>query len=629
MEHVQFTRGEQFYYEPIPYDSKTIRLLTLYPGSPKEDIACHLEVVSLDSNPQYETLSYAWGCQELVKPIYLNNQPVRITENLHAALQHLRLQDDCLCLWVDAICIDQKNLSERSAQVAMMRDIYRSSTRVYVWLGTLHPTTTTSSGTNNTLSPVSRVDSGVDCSFGDEIWQSVGGSFAQSRSDMNMNTSNPFGLVEHFARDKHYYEMPGFQEPINGRTAILDVKPYLAMHEFLSETWWSRVWCVQEILLAPNAVLVYGSWRMNWDFLRLASINGRKHSVMNCCSATQMQMPAALWVFRDDDVVEKRLHYEGLNNLLRFYSHRHCQDPRDKVYGLLGLLDSTTGTRVIPDYTKSIQEVYHDVTMAIHLQNPSSLRFLFGTRGPQSSEFGLPSWTRDFSYTPPIATTWVEKHRINIYDLYQASKNSPSQVSFIDATQIKTRGTQVATITQVGSVRTNISFLESLHIIESWLQLAGLEIPRTLEAIQKPRHQQFWRTILGDLTLAFSPDLEYLWSRCDEATMQDYLETIVNFFNPGEDGGPVCKPNQPSLSKIILIATYEKALFLTDDGGMGLAYQGVKEGDEVWILEGGNTPFVLSRGEGKGRFTVAGDCYLDGFMDGQGMGGRVEEVVLV
>ena len=41
-------------------------------------------------------------------------------------------------------------------------------------------------------------------------------------------------------------------------------------------------------------------------------------------------------------------------------------------------------------------------------------------------------------------------------------------------------------------------------------------------------------------------------------------------------------------------------------------------GDQVWILENGNVPFVLrptgKRGE---TFILVGECYLHGVMDGQ------------
>ena len=46
--------------------------------------------------------------------------PVWIHRNLHDALKQLSSEQDELCLWIDALCIGQENLQEKSEQVAMM-----------------------------------------------------------------------------------------------------------------------------------------------------------------------------------------------------------------------------------------------------------------------------------------------------------------------------------------------------------------------------------------------------------------------------------------------------------------------------------------------------------------------------
>lgn len=51
-----------------------------------------------------------------------------------AALRRLRGIGD-LALWIDGICIDQTSTAERSAQVALIRDIYKQAVEVVVWFG--------------------------------------------------------------------------------------------------------------------------------------------------------------------------------------------------------------------------------------------------------------------------------------------------------------------------------------------------------------------------------------------------------------------------------------------------------------------------------------------------------------
>jgi Heterokaryon incompatibility protein (HET) len=60
---------------------------------------------------------------------------IQITVNLDAALRRLRLPDQPRLLWVDAICINQGDIIERSRQVRIMRDIYANAKTVVVWLG--------------------------------------------------------------------------------------------------------------------------------------------------------------------------------------------------------------------------------------------------------------------------------------------------------------------------------------------------------------------------------------------------------------------------------------------------------------------------------------------------------------
>ncbi|KAF2018011.1 HET-domain-containing protein [Aaosphaeria arxii CBS 175.79] len=629
MEHIPYDWRQRFSYEGLPIESDHVRLLTLAPGRADEPISCQLDVVSLKSTPRYETLSYAWGSQERAESILLNKQEFPVTANLFAALLHLRLLDTPLRLWIDAICIDQSNLQERSSQVARMREIYKSSSRVYVWLGECHRAYPTDGGDSCTTSGLSRVDSGL----GDDIleqgtWASLDGSYAQYRPDMQKLTPNPFGLIEHFSRDRHMYDLPGFQRPTEGGSSVFDETPFLVMHGFLSESWWTRVWCVQEILLAPEASLMYGSWRIDFDLVKDASIQSRRH-VMSCCSETQMRIPAHFWKFRDDDIAERTKttinaeRYQDLDALLRLYAHRKCQDPRDRIYGLLGLPDMKRYPGLVPDYEKSTASVYYDATVAIMQDNPSSLRFLTGTRGTRSHDTPLPSWVRDYSHTQEIATTWAERHRLERYTLYKAADGRPANVMIIERSVLRLRGVRVATIQHVGIVRTTVNLSDSMPAIKSWLQLANLPLPIEVSEIRKPRQRQFWRTLVADAALELDANLDYIWSRTDEALMETYLENIANFLNPNSDNYTACSEFRPSLTKIITMATLQKAFCLTDDGGMALVHPGTQPGDEIWVLEGGNVPFVLRAGTSEdsptSRYELVGDCYLDECMDGQAL----------
>jgi hypothetical protein len=122
-----------------------IRLLRLMPHEDDEaPIQCQLFEYPLQKSGKrthlYEALSYAWGPAD--NPQYIciqsdggNSRRLSVTANLHMALSSLR---DCYIgriIWIDAICIDQKNKEEKGEQVQFMTKIYAQAVRVIVWLG--------------------------------------------------------------------------------------------------------------------------------------------------------------------------------------------------------------------------------------------------------------------------------------------------------------------------------------------------------------------------------------------------------------------------------------------------------------------------------------------------------------
>jgi hypothetical protein len=146
-----FERWHSLQYRPLR--RKDIRLIRFRDDlSTSADISCALEHVSLDAEPVYFALPYVWGDTKKMKRITINNNRFRITRNLYDALLQLkehvsrlkreirresRTSQPRLYLWVDAICINQKDVAERSAQVPRMRDIYSQAFNVLIWLGTL------------------------------------------------------------------------------------------------------------------------------------------------------------------------------------------------------------------------------------------------------------------------------------------------------------------------------------------------------------------------------------------------------------------------------------------------------------------------------------------------------------
>ncbi len=111
------------------------RLVTLSRGRFEEPIVCHLQTIDLDTNPEYEALSYEWGNPLSKTSIWLDGCAMGVTRNLGSALRYLRSTSADRVLWIDAVCINQSDPEERATQVRMMSRIYSNATRVVAWLG--------------------------------------------------------------------------------------------------------------------------------------------------------------------------------------------------------------------------------------------------------------------------------------------------------------------------------------------------------------------------------------------------------------------------------------------------------------------------------------------------------------
>ncbi|KUJ09708.1 HET-domain-containing protein [Mollisia scopiformis] len=128
-----------FHYHPLDKNGGEVRLLTLLPGRFASDIRILITNVSFSVHnpPFFEVLSYTWGSQENPVDILVGPEEatLKVTRNLAEALPYLRLENQARTMWIDAICIDQSTLEERSSQVTRMGDIYTFAHRVVIWLG--------------------------------------------------------------------------------------------------------------------------------------------------------------------------------------------------------------------------------------------------------------------------------------------------------------------------------------------------------------------------------------------------------------------------------------------------------------------------------------------------------------
>jgi hypothetical protein len=130
------TETRPFEHKPLNESQSSIRLVTISSElSADGSIQCYVSHSTLE-RASYVCLSYTWGSPGDPMRILINGAPFYVRKNLYDFLDMVRRMPMTF-YWIDAICIDQANITERNHQVAQMGQIFSKSFLVYLWLGKL------------------------------------------------------------------------------------------------------------------------------------------------------------------------------------------------------------------------------------------------------------------------------------------------------------------------------------------------------------------------------------------------------------------------------------------------------------------------------------------------------------
>jgi len=348
---------------PLPEAGKYTRLLRLSPGDYSDDLHVELEQVLLDDTSKYEALSYVWGSTADPVPVLVGSsrkRTISVTQNLATALQHLRDANEIRILWADAVCINQNDPKERSRQVTLMSDIYGGACQVVVWLG---PEDDDSFRAFNVLHDIG---SSIDVNWTDQ-------SFKPKVAADNSSSSMLEDLRNYRFRDEEIH----------------------AVKRLLHRQWFERLWIRQEIGLATQALVCCGRLTMSWclfrDAIFFVYFEGRK--LMTEALGDQIASFGSRinLVYR---LCHRRVYL--LQTLRRDLGQVVCADSRDKIYGILSLIDPHQQSMgITPDYTRDVALVYQDTTMRFinHTRNLSILHQC----ELQDTPPHMPSWVPDWS----------------------------------------------------------------------------------------------------------------------------------------------------------------------------------------------------------------------------------------
>ncbi|KAF5230786.1 hypothetical protein FAUST_9606 [Fusarium austroamericanum] len=353
-------------------DCHEFRFLALHPGSSDDPLAGTMLHSAIGPNKDvldFEALSYCWGIQTPLETITLTNEPrakeeteaghINIGPNLASALRALRHPSDKRVLWCDSICINQNDISERSAQVENMLWIYRISKSVIIWLG---PETTWSIMAMETVH-----------------WAGI--QLLVSISDS--------GFVSYELKPDADHRL------VTDKYVPLSEVQWRAMEQLLDLDWNKRLWTFQEARLAKQeaCIVKLGDQELPWVEFRNAILllfGYKPHHTSAILDRAALGDNVARFVQRS--VVP----YAALDSLdddwialISQVSSFQCTDSRDRVYAVRGLVAPTATKHVKTDYTMSTKEIFELVCLN-HINQKQNLDFLRMCNGASCS-----SWVPD------------------------------------------------------------------------------------------------------------------------------------------------------------------------------------------------------------------------------------------
>jgi hypothetical protein len=618
--------NDESYYQPL--EEHECRVLILEPGAVGTSITGHIQHFNLQDPPTYHALSYVWGTEPRLQRVTISNTTVNITPNLYHALQRVRLIKGTLPLWVDSLCINQSDTTERTAQIQHIGSIYRKASAVLIWLG--EEDSTSKAGLN--LVRTITDPSNLHYKWGDRWWE------------------------EH---------------------------PFRALDSLLARPWFERGWVIQEAACSKYSTILCGDGKVYMgNFVMAVSLiqSKLKPLVPKLGQIAKRGDAGPLSHFLDSPAV--RL-LEIVNNAFRVDAHgdnvipkltleslvdlstfSQTTDHRDAIYALLGLANDLVSANraedppvVIPSYEKPVLDVFADFVLHC-CQQSGSLDIICRPWAPVPSigasqnstdgSFGdgsrrYPSWIVSRDKLPFGDPSYRHRQRLHADSLvgrsgkrtFNAHRGTKPRVSVGKHGDGSFDGTLHARGFVIGRIDQRSTRLASAIISKECLSILCQDIPETQSGVVDIPCA-LWRTLCADRDQNGDPA-----PRVYQTAMFHLLHMTSSVSNPNGstnfhallsdiDIEEVLDTDVPEHVRNYLMVvggvvwnrrTFRcNWSFVTDSPLVGLAPQGAKVDDSICILSGCSVPVVLRErldlAGGGLCHELIGEAFVYGAMDG-------------
>ena len=364
-------------YSALPNPSRNIRLVRLHKAEDGSIVGA-LQHYSTDKLPTFHALSYMWGKPGDSTWITIDNCRCRVQANLFRFLDTVLSQataQEQVLLYVDAVCVNQEDVPERNEQVKLMSHIYKSAEQVLCYLGLV----------------------ASKSAFVFEVLRARHNGASKARLEQ---------LCVELYGSQDRFELQDIL------VALVDI-PYL-----------NRVWIVQEIVLAKSITLYCGGCRLPWQAISyeaLAGIvtlfEGKEYSDVEKVRLQKGDFSAYNYRRDDEDfstaivrLIRSKDSYSGIlrwrgewDPLFRAKDYRtnpgpladyekdfeqalisfgdnKCTDPRDHIYGILGIVNTAPGQISFPvDYGQNAIGLFFTASAYVAESRPQAPLVSFGT----------------------------------------------------------------------------------------------------------------------------------------------------------------------------------------------------------------------------------------------------------
>lgn len=549
----------------------------------------------------FETVSYTWGDSTRVSTLRLSDEhgsivgEIGLTANLTQAIPHLTDKSKTRLLWIDQLCINQGDDLEKGVQVGMMDQIYKSASRVLIWLGLVEEDSRMVKQWLDTLDRLLPL-------------QALEGLLPRQQDPAKFDPANAAFRPDNRA----VWVDREISKPDNASTYAA------AIFRFLHRPWFSRGWIVQELLLSTNITFVIGDTTLN------------KQNMKDLFATPHGLVP-------DDNTTGSNGSYRTLMTLkfhpfteeqpLRFFrlmaqasAEFSTFSRRDQLYAFLGMIPGLCPDFFKPDQTCPIHEAFAKFVVAVSRKH-GSLDFLSLCSTWQDNFLRYkPELSRELAPFPTWVPSWT---------------STPLQAPFRLATGGVRGRDPVAWNAAAGRKHVYREIVDDDPATSSCLLVRGRIVDR-VHSVSTATFQRTWdadHAYLDGLVDEIKGDLQGLqhWSKVD---LVDFLNKVAwNGVCPKEifdykTAEELLQAPANSVNLGLALAMARGRRFMRSQKGrtglvpkMGTTWMslGAGKGSVIAVLHGCSVPVVLERQEGdrKNVFKLVGDCYVEGIMHGE------------